>query len=208
MSDSSENNPRPIPRRGDARIALTAIFMIGSEGDNPHDIFRIQRTATMRTPRGCLGTHPFTLSLSNGQNPSRPNVFNAHLSALPTNLTKTYIRTTLAADHRTHVLAPSPERESQVPVKEKPRNVPKCPGMSLKFGRFADIPLASPAGTARTQRGNNKKEFRNVPKCPGMSLKFGRFADIPLASPAGTARTQRFNYKKDATNVGIAPSLS
>ena len=33
---SSENNPRPISRRGDSRIAPTAIFMIGGVGDNRH----------------------------------------------------------------------------------------------------------------------------------------------------------------------------
>ena len=31
---SYENNPRPISRRGDSRIALTAIFMIGGVGGN------------------------------------------------------------------------------------------------------------------------------------------------------------------------------
>ena len=34
---SSENNPRPISRRGDSRIALTAVFMIGGVGDNRHE---------------------------------------------------------------------------------------------------------------------------------------------------------------------------
>ena len=33
MSHSSENNPRPISRRGDSRIAPTAIFMIGGVGN-------------------------------------------------------------------------------------------------------------------------------------------------------------------------------
>ena len=43
-----ENNPRPIPRRGDSRIAPSANSMIGGDGGNPHEIFRTQHTPSFQ----------------------------------------------------------------------------------------------------------------------------------------------------------------
>ena len=34
---SSENNPQPTSRKGDSRIAPTAIFIVGGVGDNRHE---------------------------------------------------------------------------------------------------------------------------------------------------------------------------